>query len=465
MLIAIQQTLRPILVAMALAAGLTANCLPAVATDLTPVSMTDSQAPSRVLRLALNKSIVIRLPAAAKDVLVGNPGIVDAVVRTHSTAYLFARAPGQTNIFFFDANGKQILDLDLEVTRDPSGLQRLLERSLPDTQITVDTMGETVILGGIAANAEEASKAMELAAQITGDPKKVVSTVAITGKEQVMLKVRIVEMQRNVLKQLRLNTGAAIGSGNLTATVLNANPFASVIATESFARLDYAKGGDKITAAIQALETEGLLRTLAEPTLTAISGESAKFLAGGEFPIPTNSKDGVVSVSFKSFGVGLGFTPVVMSEGRISMKIAAEVSELSNDGGVTIEGMKINGIKTRRAETAVELPSGGSMVMAGLISDSQVQGITGTSGLKDIPILGALFRSREYQAKQTELVVIVTPYVVDSVAPGDLSTPIDSFNAPSDTEAFIFGTLNRVYGPGAVKPSSRWRGQVGYIVE
>lgn len=465
MLIGVPKILRSLLALAIIGTGLMGSPLPAAATDLAPEAATDAQVPSRVLRLALNKSIVIRLPAAAKDVLVGNPGVVDAVVRTHSTAYLFARAPGQTNIFFFDANGKQILDLDLEVTRDPSGLQRLLERSLPDTQITVDTMGETVILGGLAANAEEASKAMELAAQVTGDPAKVVSTVAITGKEQVMLKVRIVEMQRNLLKQLRINTSVSAGSGSLATTVLNTNPFASALASSSLSRVDFSSGNDKISAAIQALETEGLLRTLAEPTLTAISGESAKFLAGGEFPIPTSSKDGVVSVSFKSFGVGLGFTPIVLSEGRISMKIAAEVSELANDGGVTIDGLKINGIKTRRAETAVELPSGGSMVMAGLISDSQVQDITGTSGLKDIPILGALFRSREYQAKQTELVVIVTPYVVDSVAPGDLSTPIDSFNAPSDSEAFIFGTLNRVYGPGAVKPSSRWRGQVGFIVE
>jgi pilus assembly protein CpaC len=465
MLHSVQKILRPLLALAVLGTGLMSSPLPAISTDLAPETTMDAQVPSRVLRLALDKSIVIRLPAAAKDILVGNPAIVDAVVRTHSTAYLFARAPGQTNIFFFDANGKQILDLDLEVTRDPSGLQRLLERSLPDTQITVDTMGETVILGGIAANAEEAGKAMELAAQVTGDPKKVVSTVAITGKEQVMLKVRIVEMQRSLMKQLRINTAASIDTGSLTTQVLNVNPFASALATQSFARLDYAKGSDEISASIQALESEGLLRTLAEPTLTAISGESANFLAGGEFPIPTNSKDGVITVTFKSFGVGLGFTPVVLDEGRISMKINTEVSELSNDGGVTIEGMKINGIKTRKAATAVEMPSGGSMVMAGLISDSQVQGISGTSGLKDIPVLGALFRSREYQAKQTELVVIVTPYVVDSVAPGDLSTPIDSFNAPSDSEAFIFGTLNRVYGPGAVKPSSRWRGQVGFIVE
>ena len=168
--------LRPLLALAILGTGLICSSLPAASTDVAPETAMDAQVPSRVMRLALDKSIVIRLPAAAKDVLIGNPSIVDAVVRTHSTAYLFARAPGQTNIFFFDANGKQILDLDLEVTRDPSGLQRLLERSLPDTQITVDTMGQTVVLGGIAANAEEASKAVELAAQVTGDPKLVVST-------------------------------------------------------------------------------------------------------------------------------------------------------------------------------------------------------------------------------------------------------------------------------------------------
>ncbi|MDP4823220.1 MAG: pilus assembly protein N-terminal domain-containing protein, partial [Aestuariivirgaceae bacterium] len=301
---------RPVLAFLMLAVAVLGGNLPATATDLAPETVSDAAVPSRVLRLALNKSIVIRLPAAAKDVLVGNPGIVDAVVRTHSTAYLFARAPGQTNIFFFDANGKQILDLDLEVTRDPSGLQRLLERSLPDTKITVDTMGETVILGGIAANAEEAGKAMELAAQVTGDPKKVVSTVAVAGKEQVMLKVRIVEMQRNLLKQLRINSKSIFDAGNLKTTILSANPFPSALAADSLLMTEYSKGNDSIGAAIQALETEGLLRTLAEPTLTAISGESAKFLAGGEFPIPTNSKDGVITVTFKSFGVGLGFTPI-----------------------------------------------------------------------------------------------------------------------------------------------------------
>ena len=457
--------LRPLLALAILGTGLICSSLPAASTDVAPETAMDAQVPSRVMRLALDKSIVIRLPAAAKDVLIGNPSIVDAVVRTHSTAYLFARAPGQTNIFFFDANGKQILDLDLEVTRDPSGLQRLLERSLPDTQITVDTMGQTVVLGGIAANAEEASKAMELAAQVTGDPKLVVSTVAMKGKEQVMLKVRIVEMQRNIVKQMRFTPGGALKDGNLLATLVSNNPFPSTFATEAGVALQYAKGKDNIGAAIQALESQGLLRTLAEPTLTAISGESAQFLAGGEFPIPVDSDDGTVKVTFKQFGVGLGFSPVVLDEGRISLKISTEVSELSADGGITVENLKINGIKTRKAQTAVEMPSGGSMVLAGLISDKQVQDLAGTSGLMDIPIIGALFRSREYQAKQTELVVIVTPYVVDSVAPGDLSTPIDSFNAPSDAEAYIFGTLNRVYGPGAVKPSSRWRGQVGFIVE
>ena len=336
--------LRPLLALAILGTGLISSSLPAASTDVAPETAMDAQVPSRVMRLALDKSIVIRLPAAAKDVLIGNPSIVDAVVRTHSTAYLFARAPGQTNIFFFDANGKQILDLDLEVTRDPSGLQRLLERSLPDTQITVDTMGQTVVLGGIAANAEEASKAMELAAQVTGDPKLVVSTVAMKGKEQVMLKVRIVEMQRNIVKQMRITPGGVSKDGNLLATLVSNNPFPSTFATEAGVALNYAEGKDKIGATIQALESQGLLRTLAEPTLTAISGESAQFLAGGEFPIPVDSDDGTVKVTFKQFGVGLGFSPVVLDEGRISLKISTEVSELSADGGITVENLKINGI-------------------------------------------------------------------------------------------------------------------------
>jgi pilus assembly protein CpaC len=424
---------------------------------------------SKFVRMGINKSVVIRLPTAAKDVIVGNPGIVDAIVRTQNRAYLFARQLGQTNVFFFDAQGRQILALDIEVARDPQALQRLIERAIPGTKITVDTINDNIVLGGVAANPAEAQKAMDLAVQLTGDVKKVVSTVAVSGREQVMLKVRVAEMQRNVLKQLGINTEAVFSIGEFTADWFNVNPFSlSSIGALNASHAAVAIGDD-FAAVVRAMERDGLLRTLAEPTLTAISGESAKFLAGGEFPVPVGTDTDQVTIEFKPFGVGLGFSPVVMSEGLISLRINTEVSELSNENALIVPSgsasVTIPALKVRRAETTVELPSGGSMVMAGLIQDSVKQHIDGIPGLKNLPVLGTLFRSRDFQSNETELVVIVTPYIVNPVNEKELATPLDRFNVPTDRQTILLGRLNKVYGTSGLSPKGVYHGNVGFIVE
>jgi len=215
------------------------------------------------------------------------------------------------------------------------------------------------------------------------------------------------------------------------------------------------------------MERVGVLRTLAEPTLTAITGESAKFLAGGEFPVPTGrDRDGNITIEFKPFGVGLGFTPVVLSGGRISMKVSTEVSELSSQGAVTLGTISIPALKVRRAETTVELPSGGSLVMAGLIQESLKQTINGFPGIKDVPILGSLFRSRDFQNSETELVVIVTPYIVKSVARDKLVRPDKGFEVASDMETIFMGQLHKIYGVrGRPLPRGAYRGGVGFIIE
>ena len=263
---------------------------------------------SRFLRMGLNKSVAIRLPVAAKDVLIGNPEIVEAVVRTRTTAYLFAKANGQTNIFFFDEAGRQILNLDIEVAIDTKALKQLLDRILPDNQIEIETISDSIILRGVAASAGEAKQATDLADRFLnrtakdGTPPKVVSAMTIAAREQVTLRVRIAEVQRDVLKQLGVDYNAAFSSGSFTAGMLTGNPFSlngalgggtsfpvnplsglGGVSGTTGARLTY---GDSIDSFVQAMEQDGLLRTLAEPTLTAISGESAKFLAGGEFPDP-----------------------------------------------------------------------------------------------------------------------------------------------------------------------------------
>ena len=222
---------------------------------------------------------------------------------------------------------------------------------------------------------------------------------------------------------------------------------------------------------LRALEQDGLLHTLAEPNLTAISGETANFLAGGEFPIPVSQTSGTgqdptITVVFKPFGVGLAFTPVVMSEGRISLKVSTEVSELTNDGAVRLSGFFIPALKVRRAETMMELPSGGSLVMAGLLSDQSKQALSGFPGLKNIPVLGALFRSRDYLKNETELVIIVTPYVVNPVARQQLAQPDDGFGWASDVNSDVIGQMNRVYGRHPERaPVGRFDGDVGFIVE
>jgi pilus assembly protein CpaC len=442
---------------------------------------------SRFVRLGLNKSMVIRLPTASRDVLLGNPAIVDAVVRTQNTAYLFAKSVGQTNAFFFDGNGRQILSLDIEVALDGKALQRLIDRAIPMSRITVDTVNSNVILSGTAANGAEARRAVDLAAAFVGGsagggatggapgaapagagPGNVINNITIIGKEQVMLRVRVAELQRDVLKQFGIDTRALFSSGGLTVGFLNANPFTingPLTGPAAGLGSSFVGKGVEIDALIKAYERDGLIRTLAEPTLTAISGENAKFLAGGEFPIPVAQDDDRTTIEFKPFGVGLGFTPVVMSEGRISMRITSEVSETTPENSIRTDRLSIPGLKVRRAETTVELPSGGSMVMAGMIQERTKQDLNGVPGVKDLPVLGALFRSRDYLSNETELVVIVTPFIVSAVNENKLATPLDTLNVASDPQTILWGRLNRIYGVQGSAPKGVYQGDVGFIVE
>ncbi len=451
----------------------------------TSTSQASADDGSRFLRMGLNKSVAIRLPVAAKDVLVGNPAVVDAVVRTRTTAYLFAKANGQTNVFFFDDQGRQILNLDIDVAVDTRALKQLLDRTLPENQITIDTVGDNVILRGVAQSAGEAKQAADISARFVGGSleegaAKVVSAMTIAAREQVTLRVRIAEVQRDVLKQLGVDYNTAFATGSFSAGMLTGNPFSlnGILAsgttfpsnpisglgagTDRGARLQY---GDSIDSFIQAMERDGLLRTLAEPTLTAISGESAKFLAGGEFPIVT-AIDPVTrtrTIEFKEFGVGLGFSPVVLSAGRISMKINTEVSEPDVAAGLA----GITGLKSRKAETTVEIPSGGSMIMAGLIQEDTRQAINGVPGAKDLPILGQMFRSRDFKQSQTELTVMVTPFIVKAVNERELSNPVEKLSVATDRQTILFGRLNKVYGAqgSGTGKGSTYHGNVGFIVE
>ncbi|MCA3573046.1 MAG: type II and III secretion system protein family protein [Aestuariivirga sp.] len=444
--------------------------VPAPPAHATDAAVTDTsggeQQNGRFLRIGLAKSAVIRLPAEAKDVIVGESAIVDVVLRQKNMAYLFARSVGQTNIFFFDASGQEILHLDLEVALDSKGLKQLIDRSIPGNDIQVDSTGSNIVLKGTASSAQEAKMAEDLARRFIydvgnfGEVSPVINLLRVAQGDQVMLKVRIVELKRSVLKQLGINL-----EGSLGGVALQSNPVAVLddLGSELFeSAVGIGSGGNSIDVTIKALEEQGLATTLAEPTLTAISGASASFLAGGEYPYREceEDDDGIqCSIEFKPYGVTLGFTPTVLAENRIALNIHTEVSEL----GERIFG--IPAIDTRKAQTSVEIPSGGSMMLAGLIKDVTSQDLDGVPGLRNLPVLGALFSSRDYQRNQTELVVIVTPYIAKPVHRQELATPLDRFNQPTDLQQIFLGRLNRVYGTAGRKPDGVYHGKVGHIID
>jgi pilus assembly protein CpaC len=428
---------------------------------------------ARPLALGIGKSVVIDLPRDVKDVLVADPKIANAVVRSAQRAYIIGAAVGQTNIVFFDGDGQQIGAYDIAVTRDLNGIRGALRQVLPQADIRVEGIGEGVMLSGTAATAAEAQQAQDIAARLVGDEKKVVSSIAIRGRDQVMLKVVVAEVQRDIIKQLGIDLKAKLSYGTTVVDFNNTNPFGAQgqpLVADNALSGSFGLPNNNVTATLRAMESAGVIRTLAEPSLTAISGETANFLAGGEFPIPGVPDCSTVpckqTIQFKPFGVALSFTPVVLGGGRISLRVKTEVSELSREGSVIINGTSIPAIKTRRSETTLEVPSGGAMAMAGLIQEQTKQAISGMPGAAQLPILGTLFRSRDYVNRNSELMVLVTPYVVRAVAQKDLSRPDDGFTDASDPQSDLLGTINRIYGvPGRARAARSYHGKVGFITD
>ena len=452
----------------------------------------------RRLTIALNKAAVIMLDADARDVLVSNPSIVDAVVRSPRRIFLLAQKVGQTNAFFFDAAGHQLLSVDIRVEKDVADLNSVIRAEMPGSNVHVDSLNGNVVLSGSVESQSDATRVADLATRFAADPEKptdppkLVNMLSVRGGEQVMLKVRVAEVQRTIAKQFGFNVAAGGLIGSVPMALATDNQFALLgraLASASGAAVgsvcDPFKGkcggpvgNNPAEATFQALERVGLLHTLAEPDMTAVSGETAKFLAGGEFPVPTGrDRDGNVTIEFKQFGVGLSFTPLVLSPRRISLHISSEVSELTNTGAltlsggttqengqtVTIAGLTIPGLTVRRADTTVELPSGGSFAIAGLMQHTNKQIIDAFPGLKDMPVLGALFRSRDFQNDETELVVVVTPYLVSPTSEHNIAVPTDGFAPPSDIDTILNGSINRTHPPAA-PPSAVSQGPTGYIV-
>ncbi|MCW5705409.1 MAG: type II and III secretion system protein family protein [Bradyrhizobium sp.] len=432
---------------------------------------------TRFLSLGVGKSAVVDLPREAKDVLVADPKIANAVIRSAQRAYIIGAAVGQTNVVFFDAAGNQISSYDIAIKRDLNGIRAAL-RSIPGVQI--EGVGDGVILTGSVSSPIEAQQAGDVAAKLVGSTEKVVNSIVVRGRDQVMLKVHVAEVRRDIVKQMGVDISASMNYGTAVVNFNNQNPFTAfgrpLVAQNGLQAASILKGVPQVQATMRAMESAGVVRTLAEPNLTAISGEAATFIAGGEFPIPAGySCDPVTRVCttqimYKKFGISLNFTPVVMSEGRISLRVMTEVSELSSENALTLNqngsSLTVPSIRTRRADSTLEIPSGGSMAMAGLIQQQTRQAVNGLPGLDQLPILGGLFRSQDFVNNETELMVLVTPYVVRAVAQKDLSRPDDGFAPANDSQSTLLARINRIYGVAArVETGAGHPGYFGFIID
>lgn len=461
------------------------------------------------VKLGLNKSVVIDLPSDAYDILVANPAVADAVTRTSRRIYLFGKSVGETNIFVFGPNGEQIVSLDLAVERDVAGLEDYLERYIPGSDITVELLNDNVVLTGTVETPLDAKRASQLAQAFvkggeattgqysqtasggSGDggvainnpdeqrqESAIINMIQIMGEDQVTLKVTVAEVSRSVMKQLGVNMIGNGGSNGISWQALGGNNYGLGKPLSQFSGLSLGSSG--LDMYLNAMEQSGVMKTLAEPTLTAISGEKATFRVGGEYNLITgrsssrseDNQDGATVYSSQKieYGIGLEFQPVVLSAGRISLKVRTSVSEPTSEGATTLEGVgslpgtTMLSIRKRLADTTVELPSGGSMMIAGLVRDDIRQAVSGLPGLTKIPVLGSLFRSRDFVRNESELVVIITPYLVRPVARNELAKPDDNFNAASDGAGMFLGRVNRVYGTMQTdKPAGRYHGVVGFI--
>lgn len=427
-----------------------------------------------MVRVPLHKVVSVRLTGTVANVIVANPDIADVILpedgeRSH--VYVLARQVGSTTIVFEDANGKILFQGDIQVDVDVAGIQAAIKEILPEEKINVVAHRNSVFIKGFVRSAVASNSAVNVARKFVADPLDIINGLEVLGSQQVVMQVRVAEIQRTALKGLGVNLGFG---GNVTGLggVSTSTDYDSTLGQVAFSTLSSV--GNKIPGlsriSIQALERQGFAKTLAEPSLTAMSGETASFLAGGSFPMPVayDPKTNMVTFEQTPFGIGLNFTPVVMDKGRISLRIKTTVSDRDDSVGITLEGFgKMPGLKEKTTETTVELPSGGSLLMSGLIQSDMLNYVEGIPGLMNIPILGQLFRSEGFKNKETELVVLVTAYLAQPTSNAQgLAMPTDGFSPSGDLDFYLLGRLHKLYANKELPPyATPLTGPYGYIME
>ncbi len=449
----------------------------AVPTALVPVTPAAAQSassykPTRSLSLSLGEGQMINLTKSVANVWTSNPDVADVYVNSPRQINIFGKKMGDATIIATAKDGSLVYGANVHVSQNLSSVNDMLRAAMPDSDISVTTIGQVAVINGTVASPDDAAQAETLVTSVLnpgikpGDPLNIVplNRLRTATPLQVTLKVRIAEVSRDLLKSIGVNlfskdstSGFKFGIGQ-GVNAAGGSPFSvSPIAGGTTLGAAGKLFGLDLSGALDLAETDGLVTTLAEPNLTALSGETASFLAGGEFPIPVTQGSGngsAVTIEYKQFGVSLAFTPIVLADGRISMRVRPEVSELSDAGAVKLGGFTVPALTTRRAETTVELGSGQSFMLAGLMKNSNNNSIEKAPLLGDLPIIGALFRSTKFRRQETELVIIVTPYLVRPVN-GQMAMPTNGYRAPSDAQQFLEGqTYTGVSGraPVAVAP-------------
>ncbi len=424
------------------------------------VSQGSAQA-GAVMTVPVNKSQVLKLDRAYSKAMVGNPEIADVMPLSANSVYVLGRTTGSTNLALYDRNGGLIAVVDVVVGPDTLGLKRQVSETFPGEDVQINNSNDSIVIRGQVSSPLAVERIVALAE--TYAPQKVVNMMSVGSPQQVLLEVRISEMSRGTVKQLGITQAAwkdgSIGRNSDTS----AGPFIGFLSNMFGSTLDIQ---------FEALERQGLVRTLANPNLVALSGETANFLAGGEFPIPSGvDNNGRVQIEFKQFGVGLAFTPTVLGDGMINLRVAPEVSSLDREISVEMSGATIPGLKVRRAVTSLELRDGQSFAMAGLIQSDFTDSVRSIPLLGKLPIIGALFRSTSFNKQETELVITVTPRIVRPVRPDQIAVPTDRIHAPSAADLFLLGkteTRKSVAKPastGAVAPAPGGiDGEAGHIV-
>lgn len=459
------------------------SCLTAAVLATVPAASAQTTlAAASDLVLEIRKGQLIRLPRPAAAVFVADPEVADVQAHSPTLVYVFGRRSGTTTLYAVDENEQVLLSRNVVVEHHLSGLQEVIREIAPDSRIEVRSVDGGIILEGAVRDATKAQELREVAGRYLGENETLINRMAVTAPTQVNLRVRVAEVSREVTKLFGINWEGVFSPGDFLFGLATGRAFttggglpflrpsdAGGVGNTFFG--NYSSGDVSVNGIVDALEREGLVNVLAEPNLTALSGETASFLAGGEFPVPVGQDDSNnIEIQFKQFGVSLAFTPTVLNAGRISMRVRPEVSDLSDKGAIKLNDLVIPALSTRRAETTVELGSGQSFAIGGLISNSTRNNLDKVPGLGDVPVLGPLFRSTRFQRSESELVIIVTPYLVAPVGGARLATPRDGLEDPTDLQRLIEGRMARRSVPPGGQPAlsagdRRLVGPAGFMLD